>query len=215
MNSKRIVFRSSGGGVTLVELLVVIAIIAILGALLLPALGNVREMGRRAVCLNNLRQLHLGLDAYANEHDDYYPNACYLPPYSSDVVGAWYVQVWPYLKSIKTYACPADRTPVTVMGVNGDYCLNVVLLKFTGFPPVTSYYGWTRRSQIANPSAAAMVMDGYCWTWSADYGGAGWPYFMVNFRHGNGLNVLCCDGHVEYRKNPLPVSGSDPFWLGN
>lgn len=55
---------------TLIELLVVIAIIAILMGILMPALKRVKEQGRRAVCLSNLRQLQLAWDMYAGENDE-------------------------------------------------------------------------------------------------------------------------------------------------
>jgi prepilin-type N-terminal cleavage/methylation domain-containing protein/prepilin-type processing-associated H-X9-DG protein len=55
---------------TLIELLVVIAIIAILLAVLMPALNRVREQGRRAVCLNYLKTLTLGWSMYADENDE-------------------------------------------------------------------------------------------------------------------------------------------------
>ncbi len=57
-------------GFTLIELLVVIAIIAILMAILMPAMSRVKEQGRRSSCLSNLRQLTLGWIMYADEHDD-------------------------------------------------------------------------------------------------------------------------------------------------
>jgi prepilin-type N-terminal cleavage/methylation domain-containing protein/prepilin-type processing-associated H-X9-DG protein len=57
-------------GFTLIELLVVIAIIAILMAILMPALNRAREQGRRAVCLNHLRTLTLAWSMYADENDD-------------------------------------------------------------------------------------------------------------------------------------------------
>jgi len=57
-------------GFTLIELLVVIAIIAVLMAILFPALNRAREQGRRAVCLSNLKQLALAWIMYADENDD-------------------------------------------------------------------------------------------------------------------------------------------------
>jgi prepilin-type N-terminal cleavage/methylation domain-containing protein/prepilin-type processing-associated H-X9-DG protein len=58
---------------TLVELLVVIAIVAILAALLLPSLRQVRDSAKKIVCTNNLRQFHLAFTMYANDNDGYPP----------------------------------------------------------------------------------------------------------------------------------------------
>src|SRR5262245_7228566 len=58
---------------TLIELLVVVAIIAVLAALLLPALQNAKERGKQTVCMSNLRQIHLMITSYAEDNNGWYP----------------------------------------------------------------------------------------------------------------------------------------------
>ena len=87
-------------GFTLIELLVVIAIIAILMAILMPALHRVREQGRRTLCLNNLKQLALSWIMYADENDDKIVNGAAGYSYTDTGWGdhgkeqAWVGQCW-------------------------------------------------------------------------------------------------------------------------
>jgi prepilin-type N-terminal cleavage/methylation domain-containing protein/prepilin-type processing-associated H-X9-DG protein len=99
-------------GFTLIELLVVIAIIAVLAALLLPALARAKEKGRQASCINNVRQQTLAVLMYADESGDYLPPTAYNDPDGNEV--DWPALLDPYLNYVeKIHLCPTDLNSQT------------------------------------------------------------------------------------------------------
>ena len=68
---------------TLIELLVVIAIIAILAAMLLPALNKARALARKSACMNNCKSIGTSMTLYVDDHGGYYPLAAWEPDYYS------------------------------------------------------------------------------------------------------------------------------------
>jgi len=128
------VFVEDGGrrraGFTLIELLVVIAIIAILAAMLLPALARAKEKAKTTYCLNNMKQLQLCWHMYTDDNTDHVPlnggqsipgpgvislpNSWIQGGAQTDPALPWIANgvLYPYNKSVTIYACPANTRQV-------------------------------------------------------------------------------------------------------
>lgn len=198
-------------GFTLVELLVVVAIIAILAAMLLPALSKAKARTYAARCASNLRQLHFGTLAYLEDY-----NQAFWPP-DYPVAQAWFADQagngTPHgpLYYLNYKCLDGDFQRDTVMncpandkgwaGFNLDYCYNDILAYF----PMRG---------IRRPSAVLSLMDGY--GYAVHWSGMGSPPATYQptdtfvtwwsseqrtfgaFVHGNdAANCLFLDGHVE------------------
>ncbi|MFH2068567.1 MAG: DUF1559 domain-containing protein [Candidatus Omnitrophota bacterium] len=194
-------------GFTLVELLVVIAIIAILAALLLPAFSRAREKGRQAVCINNLKQLYLALELYANAYNETYPRAAGTIAWDEvdvdDGTYGWMQQIFPYVQNKKIYKCPSDRDSEYsyFLGARAAYV-------------ATGDRANIQRKSILYSSAYVLAGDTIGWNFTDcdkdDYsqncvGGPanGTPY--EDWRvHTEGQNILFADGHCKWYKEYTP-----------
>lgn len=184
------------GAFTLIELLVVIAIIAILGALLLPALAPAEAGGKRAACLSNLRQLGLATQLYADD------SGSYPPAYVNAATPArWMDLLKPGLpKRSGVYLCPADakRIPVTW---DPEIFLSYGINAFNFAGAESSFWYGVKVPRVRVP--VATILFGDCTPGKYYCGGGSTftnPVVDVDYRHPRTSFVAAyCDGHVETR----------------
>ncbi len=107
----------TGRRFTLIELLVVIAIIAILAAMLLPALSKAREKARTISCTNQIKQLTLAMLMYVDDSKEYWPTRVMGIYPHSDANGqsvTWCGIIYPYVSDKGPYLCPSYTARYTV-----------------------------------------------------------------------------------------------------
>ncbi len=223
-----IALRTNGRkpGFTLIELLVVIAIIAILAAMLLPALASAKQKAWTTSCSSNLYQIGLGLRMFADDHNENYPES------GSDIYWnavdsktgqpGWMQQAFPYVGNTNAYNCPGNaQLPPPMQGpfnyFNGDRAAFVATgafapVKGTAILYPTAYVlsgdtcgiPSTTTGEGAGRSFDPLDADKDDYSQNCVGGEINGTPFELWQVHSLGQNLLFADGHAKWYKGYNP-----------